>query len=438
MVQQNIVSFIISQLKQGKTIEEINKFLIEAGYDKAEVESSVQYTINTQANPRLAEEQRIQQLFLYVQQQIKAGYDLQTIYNFLISRGYPYYEVNSALQQVTMPKKEAKLEHKLVIFALVAMFLMTSAVTIMYFKAYTLIGIGVPEKLLDVETEKLTTIVQQGGELMFKVKLINFGYEKRFDVTMNYKVIDRETQGTVLEKSETLALSTTLENVIKFDIPEDIKAGKYVLRTDATYKDFTATSGFIFDILPKEIAKERIEEIRKIVPEMKENITEIPELGPTVPEAPVEAQPTPIPAPEAPFYEGKTRQQAFEMVKAVSVREPQRAVDMCKTLRIKQHQDDCIITIAKFKKDGAYCMMMSNQDRCLLELVLETNDQKFCSLMKDSMMKSNCDIIAKAKKAEGSSPEEAAELFKGFGLEVTPVLPEMPQTPQFETNTGSS
>ncbi|MBI5880495.1 hypothetical protein HZB90_00015, partial [archaeon] len=172
MVQQNIVSFIISQLKQGKTIEETNKFLIEAGYDKAEVESSVQYTINTQANPRLAEEQRIQQLSSYIQQQTKAGYDLQTISNFLISRGYPYYEVNSALQQVTMPRKEARLEHKLVIFALVAMLIMTGAVTIMYFKAYTLVGIGVPEKLLDVETEKLTTIVQQGGELMFKVKLI--------------------------------------------------------------------------------------------------------------------------------------------------------------------------------------------------------------------------------------------------------------------------
>jgi len=426
MVQQNIVSFIISQLKQGKTIEEINKFLIEAGYDKAEVESSVQYTINTQANPRLAEEQRIQQLSLYVQQQTKAGYDLQTISNFLISRGYPYYEVNSALQQVTMPKKEARLEHKLVIFALVAMFLMTSAVTIMYFKAYTLIGIGVPEKLLDVETEKLTTIVQQGGELMFKVKLINFGYEKRFDVTMNYKIIDRETQGTVLEKSETLALSTTLENVIKFDIPEDIKAGKYVLRADATYKEFTATSGFIFDILPKEIAKERIEEIRKIVPEMKENITEIPELAPEVPEVPVE-RPTPIPAPEKPFYEGKTRQQAFEMVKAVSVREPQRAADMCKTLTLKQHQEDCIITIAKFKKDAAYCQFLEqkSQDRCIFELIVEIKDPAVCPQIKDSGLRGTCELLTKAGKVQQLISENnnqgAAEVFKGFNIETIPL-----------------
>jgi hypothetical protein len=173
------------------------------------------------------------------------------------------------------------------------------------------------------------------------------------------------------------------------------------------------------------------------MPERRENVTEVPELAPEMPEVPVE-RPTPIPTPERPFYEGKTRQQAFEMVKAVSVREPQRAVDMCKTLRIKQHQDDCIITIAKFKKDGAYCTMMSNQDRCLLELVLETNEQRFCSFMKDAMIRSNCDIIAKAKKVQTSTPEEASQLFKGFGLEVTPAMPEMPETPQFETNTGSS
>ncbi|MBW2964092.1 hypothetical protein KY363_01410, partial [Candidatus Woesearchaeota archaeon] len=186
MVQQNLVSYILTQLRRGARLEDINRFLLEAGYDKAEVESSVQYVINIQTNPKLAEEQRIQQLAAYVQTQLKAGYNQQAISNFLISRGYPYYEVNSALQQATIPKTEVRAEHKLLVFALIAMFIMTSAVTIMYFKAYTLIGIGVPEKLLDVEASQLTTIVQQGGDLTFQVKLINFGYEKRFDVVLHY------------------------------------------------------------------------------------------------------------------------------------------------------------------------------------------------------------------------------------------------------------
>ncbi|MBN1544250.1 hypothetical protein JW898_02195 [Candidatus Woesearchaeota archaeon] len=439
MVQQNLVSYIMAQLRQGRRLEEINDFLIRAGYEKTEVESSVQYVINLQTNPRLAEEQRIQQLADYIQKQLQAGYGQQAIANFLITRGYPYYEVNSALQQATLLKKETKVEHKLVVFALVAMFIMTAAVTIMYFKAYMLLGIGAPEKLLDVEAEKLTTIVQQGGELTFQVKLINFGYEKRFDVVLEYKVIDRETQGTILEKSETVALSTTLENIVKFEMPEDMKPGKYVLRVDATYKEFTATSGFIFDLLPKELAAERIEEIRKQVPEIPENITEIPELAPIVPEAP-EAVPTPIPAaPEAAtWYQGKTRQQAFEQVKAVSVREPQKAVEMCKTFRVPQHQRDCVLNIATFKKDGTYCKFLDNlqqQDNCIFQMIMETKQHNFCEQITDVNLKTSCSLLAKADKVkeytQQNRPEESVQLFKGFSIEVTPSGPQPPSVPQF-------
>jgi len=439
MVQQNIVSYILSQLKQGRSLEEINRFLLEAGYEKSEVESSVQYVINLQTNPKIAEEQRIQQLAKYTQEQLNAGYNSQTIANFLISRGYPYYEVNSALQQATARPKEVKTEHKLVIFALIAMFVMTTAVTLMYFKAYTLIGIGVPDKLLDVEAEKLTTIVQQGGELAFQVKLINFGYEKRFDVLLEYKVVDRETQGVVLEKSETVALSTTLEDIVRFEIPEEMKPGKYVLRVDAKYKDFTATSGFIFDLLPKELAQEQIEAIRKQVPNITENISTIPELRPTVPEEEPEEAPTPIPTTtEKKFYEGKTRQQAFEMVKAVSVREPQRAVEMCKTLRVSQHVRDCIMTIAKFKKDGVYCSFLDDtqqQDVCLFQMMLDTKDFRFCSLINSASVKSSCNMMAQANEvgelSSSNRVEDAANKAQLFQLNVTPVPYNPISVPQF-------
>lgn len=442
MVQQNLVSYIISQMRQGKRLEDINRFLIKAGYDKAEVESSIQYILNLQKNPQVAEEQRIQQLADYVQEQLNSGYDSQTISNFLISRGYPYYEVNSAMQQATAPKKGMKTEHKLLAFALIAMFIMTSAVTIMYFKAYTLIGLGVPEQLLDVETEQLTTIVQQGEELAFQVKLINFGYEKRFDVQLKYSVIDRETQGAVLEKSETVALSTTLENVVRFKIPDEMKAGRYVLRVDATYKDFTATSGFVFELLPKEAAEEMLEQIRKELPEAEE---EIPELAPEeeIPEEMAEAPET-VPAPITPpterekkFYEGKTRQQAFEMVKAVSVREPERAVEMCNELRLPYHQAECIKTIAEFKKDGVYCRALDKdqQDMCFFELVIEIKKYELCSEIQDANIRQSCEMMEKSERAgilaEQKDAESVTQVFERFGMEVKPRQPELHGIPQF-------
>jgi hypothetical protein len=441
MVQQNIVSYILTQLRQGQKLEEINDFLLKAGYDKAEVESAVQYVINTQSNPKLAEEQRIQQLTRYIQEQLKTGYTSQVVANFLISKGYPYYEVNSALQQATMPRHEIRVEHRAVAIAAIFMIMVAAGILVMYFKAYTLIGIGMPEKLLDVQTEKLTTIVQQGGEITFNVKLINFGYEKRFDVLLEYKVIERDTNTVVLQKSETAALSTTLEKIVKFSIPEDLKAGNYVVRVDAKYKEYTATSGFIFEVLPKDVAKERLEEIRKQAPVAPVNVTEIPELMPenATPSVPTTPTPTPIPAPgEKKFYEGLTKQQAFEMVKAASVRDPERAVSMCKTLTIPQNIEECIKTIVTFKKNAVYCTFLSQdkQDLCIFELVMQTQQYEFCDQIKDANMKNSCQIMAKSGKvqelSEKGTPEDAAEVFKGFGMEVTPYqAPKLPETPHF-------
>lgn len=418
MVQQNLVSYIMTQLRRGVKLEDINRFLLEAGYDKAEVESSIQYVINVQTNPKLAEEQRIQQLTSYIQTQITAGYNQQAISNFLISKGYPYYEVNSALQQATLPKKETHFEHKLVVFALIAMFVMTTAVTLMYFKAYTLIGIGVPEKLLDVEASQLTTIVQQGGDLTFQVKLINFGYEKRFDVVLKYQVMDRTTQTTVLEKSETVALSTTVENIVKFDMPADFKTGKYVLRVDATYNDFTATSGFIFDVLPAQVAKETIEKILANVTK-KENVSEIPELAQNV-TTPGETVPTAKPTPiakveEVKFYENLTRNQAFERVKAVSVMDQQKAIDMCKSFIYTGNTEQCLIMLSQFKKQGAICEEIENtlaKDRCYVELARSTGISEFCNKISKPQVKSSCKMFSTAKSIQTAGKEgKQEELF---------------------------
>ena len=439
MVQQNIVSYIETQLQQGKRLEEINSFLLQAGYEKSEVESSIQYVINIQTNPKLAEEQRIQQLSRYIQDQLKTGYPSQVIANFLISKGYPYYEVNSALQQATMPRRELKVEHKFLALAAIFILIAAAGIVVMYFKAYTLIGIGMPESLLDVEANKLTTIVQQGGEITFQVKLINLGYQKRFDVLLTYSIIERDTQAVVLEKTETVGLSTTLENIVKFEIPDTIKAGKYVLKVVASYQDYNATSGFVFDILPKELAKEQIEEIRKQVPVIPENITEIPELAPqniTAPEAKpvITPTPTPIPAPgEKKFYEGLTKTEAFEQVKQVSVREPQKAIDMCKELTVPQNKEECINTIAKYKRDAVYCKFLdaAKQDMCVFNLVIETKQYTFCSQINETAMRNSCTMMGKAS-AVGQNPQGAADAFSGFNLEVTPVpTPKMPTMPQF-------
>jgi len=434
MVQQNLVSYILAQMRQGKSLEDINKFLLDSGYDKADVESSIQYVINTQTNPQLAEQQRIQQLVAYVQQQLQAGYNSQTIANFLISRGYPYYEVNAALQQATAPQKAMKTEHKLFLFAVIAMLAVTSAMVFFYLQAYVHVGGEMPEQLLDVETEKLSTLVEQGGELTYQVNLMSFGSGQRYDVLMTYKVIDRETEEVVLEEMETVALSTTVEKLKRFDIPQDTKPGKYLLRVDASYEDFTATSGFVFNI----VSAQEAEELREDVPEVpEENITEemlpeIPkpeEIVPEIPEVPEEAVPTPItPAPGEKFYKGKTRQQALEMVKAVSVRDPERAVSMCQEFTLSPNRQVCLRTIAEFKESPIFCEYIedaTDRDNCYLQLAMTTALPGSCDKIQDASVKQSCELLILASESMMTGqPIDGGgfrEKLEPFGVTTAPV-----------------
>jgi hypothetical protein len=388
----------------------------------------VQYVLNTLTNPRVAEEQRIQQLTDYIQKQLTAGYPQQTIANFLTSRGYPYFEVNSALQQATQPKAEPKTEHRLVVFAIIAMLMMTGAVTFLYFKSYVSIG-APPEKLLDVQTEQLTAIVQQGGELNFQVSLINFGYERRFDVILRYKVLDRETQQVVLEKEETVALSTTLERVVSFSIPASMKEGRYVLRTDAIYEDFTATSGFIFDVLPKGLAQEKIDEIKRQM--QKVNETDIPELGPeTPPEQQVKSNETPTgpvevkpaeeqTAVESAFYEGKTKEDAFEYVKAVSSSDADKAITLCKSYKYAGNAEQCLQMLSEYHKDGKFCAAIDRgvqRDNCYVEAARETKDYSMCDGISNPQVKSTCEMFSTIEDAQKLQTQPEADQQDMFSL----------------------
>ncbi|MBI4739353.1 hypothetical protein HY772_07450 [Candidatus Woesearchaeota archaeon] len=432
MIQQSLVAYIITQLQAGQTIEAINNFLINSGYDRAEVESSIQYVINLQQNPQLAANQRIQQLSYYIQQQQRAGYPLNTIKEFLVSKGYLYYEVDSAINLVTAPAKEIHAEHKLVVFALIAIIVMSGVMSFFYVKMFVLAAKpSEATALLDVKVNKLTTIPIPGEDFIFTTDVINFGKLQPYDITLRYRILRKETDQTILEQQETVAIATTTQRVVTFLLPEDITPGEYVLRTDALYGNYTATSGFIFTIEPEQIAKQKLEEIRKKVPiveEKKPNITaqtpptEAPKpiLLPLKPAQPL-AQPTP-PKPAGPF-EGKTKEEAFEIVKQMAVREPNRAAGLCQTFDFESNVAQCITMLATFKTQGNFCEFINGtrgKDSCYLQVVLQTRDAQYCSRITIEQAKNSCKLMGLANSvpalAQSGQQQDIYTLFGGIGL----------------------
>ncbi|HII71717.1 TPA: hypothetical protein HA265_03100, partial [Candidatus Woesearchaeota archaeon] len=390
------------------------QFLLDAGYDKAEVESSVQYVINTERNPELAEQQRIQQLANYIQTQVGRGYDRHVIVNFLIQRGYPYYEVNSAINIIKAPPAEAKIEHKLGLLALVTVILVTVGIGIFYFSAF--MEPAVPAKLLDVTTNKLTTIVKPGDELNFQVNIVNLGEIRRYDVVLNYEILEKSTNDVVAQIGETVAISTSTQRVVSVPIPKNAKPGKYLLKAVASYEEFNATSGFLFELLPEAEAVAIEKEVEALIPEEVKEVVPAPELP--APEVPVVAPPVPptVPAPtptlpevtvpktEEDIFRSKTRAEAIEYVKAISIRDPAKAISLCKSFQYDSQQGQCIIELARFKKDPAYCMNINttvSRDSCIMQLAVETGDTSACDKISDANIRLGCDILKNSNAQMG-------------------------------------
>ena len=426
MVQVSLVEYISKQLETGRNLEDVKSYLKQQGYDEREVDSSAQYAHNLKFNPQHAQNQRVEQLAVYVEQQMKAGYQVPQIKQYLISSGYPYYEIDSAINLIQKPKKA---EHHVLIAAIVIVVLMGGAIlaitamNLHLFASQEIPGAG---ELLDVKAKKLTTAPIAGESLDFQLDVFNLGAAKRYDVIVDYKIVDRETGEAISGQKETFALETSTSKVLAIDIPRNAAAGKYLLEVDASYEDQTAKAGFIFDVYPTE----QVEEITPDIPIQNKSIPGLPEdflerieeatggeielpdipgiaLPPTT--EPAEEEPDVIPEeplPELPDVsssgmEGMLKQEKLELIKRTSLIDPIKAVSQCKTFTYESQQRDCIRDVAKFKKDASLCAYVDSaidKESCYMEMFIEFPEQTDCTKVQNENLVRSCNMMQQANQ----------------------------------------
>ncbi|MBU0461193.1 MAG: hypothetical protein KJ574_01265 [Nanoarchaeota archaeon] len=415
MVQASLVEYATKQLEIGRNIEEIKKYLKEQGYDPREVDSSAQYAHNLKFSPQVAQNQRIEQLAVYVEQQTHAGYQIPQIKQHLISSGYPYFEVDSAINLIQKPKKE---EHHVLIAAVVVVLIMGAAIlgiTLMNLQLFAMQKELPGEKqMLDIKASKLTTAPTPGSTLDFQLDIFNLGAQRRYDIVLEYKIINRDTEEEISGQKETFAIETSSSKIFAIEIPKTTAAGKYLLEIDASYDNITAKAGFIFDVYPAE-------EVAAITPQLPENVT-LPESTqallekianltaqiPTAPVAPREnvtpAQPLPVPPKvSADAFEGMTRQQRIDLIKRTSLVDPIKAVGQCNLFTYDSSKRDCIIEVAKFKKDSSICGYINEttgKDGCYLQMFIEIPEQTDCSKISSEQLKRSCEMMKQAQEMQ--------------------------------------
>jgi len=213
------------------------------------------------AAPRLAS---------YVQQQINAGYDMNTIRNYLIRNGYDSREIDTAINFAQGVKPAANIPW-IPIIGIVAVLGLIIGVTMIFIGGDE----EAPAQLLDLETSATASEYDAGDTINFNIELISMGKTKRYDVVLDFELIN--SIGNILNsKRETMALETRASKPSQILIPEDASSGTYTVRTTATYNGEEALSFFTVKVQAEEVQEEEETTSPPIIITPEEPIDETP------------------------------------------------------------------------------------------------------------------------------------------------------------------
>lgn len=110
------------------------------------------------------------------------------------------------------------------------------------------VGIGT----VDLSSEGIDNRVAPGEFLSVSVKLINFGSQKRVDVTVAYQILDSSGE-EVYSEAETVAVETTASFIKRVQLPYAIAGGSYlfIATLNYPYQEYPAVSKFVFSVEKK-------------------------------------------------------------------------------------------------------------------------------------------------------------------------------------------
>ena len=140
-------------------------------------------------------------LVQYIQEQIRAGYDINSIKRYLLSYGYAESQINEALQYAYPPTEVKHVLHFskttiAMIVAVICSLAIISSAIIIYLMPKS------PDQLLDIKTELAGSSIDQGDALRFTVELINLGKAGRYDVSLRYNVYNLKDEQVEYSQEE--------------------------------------------------------------------------------------------------------------------------------------------------------------------------------------------------------------------------------------------
>ena len=187
-------------------------------------------------------------LLKYIKEMLQKGYSAQIVKQQLAKSGYDSFEINRAFSE-TYGNEVKHVIHLSPLTIGVLIFIVAGVVAASYF---IFSGEKSTGQLLDLSLQPVSASAPPGGEIIFIQELDNKGSEARFDVEIKHELIKSDDFTIAASKTETAAVETFGAKQIRFQVPEDVELGNYILRTTATYGGKKAIA-----TLPVKIAEKR-------------------------------------------------------------------------------------------------------------------------------------------------------------------------------------
>ncbi|MBS3104875.1 hypothetical protein J4234_01315 [Candidatus Woesearchaeota archaeon] len=354
----------------------------------------------------------------YIKSLMQKGYDVSNIRNVLLKYGYTDKEINDAVSSSFKPiiRHEIHLSHTT---ALVIIFVFASLIGIASFFYYN--PSKVPTELLDLNLEPVATTVEPGESIVFLKELSNLGSAERYDVVIKQEIIEPVTNKVITQKIETRAIETFGSTQTKILVPDDTKAGDYILRAIVEYDNKKAVA-----TLPVKIVAEKKETCFDSIKNQNEdgidcggicrpcgpqaigcndnnpctddvlennecaNKPIVPCCGNNICE---ENEVCAADCKKAEEYSQLISTETLEKIKELAKTNPNKALQQCNALEVPDLKDTCIGNIGEAQRNKNYCSQISNpriKDLCYSNIAKSINDNSLCEAISIESRKDSC------------------------------------------------
>ncbi len=379
MVDTSLVAYMQQQLKNGYDMNTIRSFLLKNGYPPAEVAAAIQYLQAQQQRQTTAPTQQ-KMLVSYIKQYLQQGYTLQQVQTTLLQRGYPPFIVQQAMNRAlkkpfSIPFPMLSKKTLLVIFLSLLIILTIAAIAWLY------VNIGLEEEpQIDFSMSMDVDTLAPGDILYVTNDFIKFPEEREYPITIYYTISDKET----LTREESWQLSfdrdEPLERNVKYGLTSTIAPGDYELSAKMNYGSISkqAYASFTISVEEEELEAAEIEAVSKEQAAKEfEEAKEIEEVE-VVSERSV---------PSAEDYENYAAAKSLASTDAIA------AAEYCIAISTASKKDDCYSAVGRTSGQKEYCEEIVSdptRDSCYLGFAFNNGDYTVCDKITNPFSKQSC------------------------------------------------